>query len=159
MVIPTDAEEQSNPEGADAAYASAVMWLKERARGKDFPMVDRENAQYGFRRNLRGLKWIGIVSCLLTAVISLTVIAYQTPDLNNLVASRRWNELANQLGTFGPAVWSATAVNAIGILAWLTIVTYRWVWEGGLQYASALLATCDRIQQMAAVQAKSSRRR
>jgi hypothetical protein len=159
MVMPTAADQQNAPAAADAAYASSVMWLKERVRGKDFPMVDRENAQYGFRRNLRGLKWIGIFGCLLTAVVSLAAIAYQTPELENLVASRRWGELANQLGTFGPSVWLATAVNVIGIVAWLLIVTYRWVWEGGLQYATALLATCDRLQQQAAGSTVAPRRR
>lgn len=153
MVMPSPAEEQADLAAADSTYASAVMWLKERVRTKDFPMVDRENAQYGFRRNLRGLKLVGILGCFVTAFLSLGGIAYQTPELQALVVSQSWGPLADRLGIFGPAVWSATAINIIGIVAWLSIVTDRWVWEGGVQYAIALLATCDRLQQMMAAPA------
>ena len=57
-------------------YASAVKWLQERCRGKAFPLVEKENAEYGFRRNLRGLKPIGITACLVALLISALAIAW-----------------------------------------------------------------------------------
>ena len=61
---PTPADENTSSAKADGAYASAVMWLKEKTR-KGFPLVDKENAQYGFRRNLFGMRPIGVVVCVL----------------------------------------------------------------------------------------------
>src|SRR6266481_2205663 len=49
-LLPTPEEELANPKAADERYARSVMWLKEQCRGKDFSLVEKENANYGFRR-------------------------------------------------------------------------------------------------------------
>jgi len=145
LVLPSSDEEEDDPSKADNLYASGVLWLKERVRSNEFPMIDRENAQYGFRRNLRGLKNIGVLSCLVTVVVSLAAISYQIPGFELLTYD--WSALIVQLGAFGAAVWSSLAVNLIAMVAWGTIVTDAWVREGGDQYARALLASCDQLQR------------
>ncbi|TIO79433.1 hypothetical protein [Mesorhizobium sp.] len=144
--FPTAAQEAADPAVADAIYDSAVIWLKERARGKEFPMVHRENAQYGFRRNLRGLKPIGIIVCIVTLSASIAAIFSVNPGFIHLLKSHDWRAAANVLAALGPAVLSAIAVNAFATLIWIFLVTKEWVWEGGCQYATALLAACDAIQ-------------
>ena len=59
LEIPTAAEEESDPDGADELYASAIDELRRRTRPGDtnrFPLVYTGNIEYGFRRNLLGLR-------------------------------------------------------------------------------------------------------
>ncbi|ESZ26111.1 hypothetical protein X733_30080 [Mesorhizobium sp. L2C067A000] len=144
--FPTAAQEAADPGAANAIYDSAVVWLKERARGKEFAMVNRENAQYGFRRNLLGLKPIGIIVCIFTMLASVGAIVYSNPGFIDLLQKHQWRAAIAVLTPLGPAVLSAMAVNAFATLIWIFLVTKRWVLEAGMQYATALLATCDKIQ-------------
>lgn len=51
--LPTTAEQDADPRRADAAYDAAVTVLRELTRDeKQFPLVVRENTEYGFRRNV-----------------------------------------------------------------------------------------------------------
>ena len=55
--LPTKQEEEANPSWADTKYEEAVTSLREATRDTSrFPLVFAENANYGFRRNLWGLK-------------------------------------------------------------------------------------------------------
>ncbi|MGX5851038.1 hypothetical protein ACWGTO_28650 [Mesorhizobium sp. PL10] len=146
VAFPTAAQETAAPVAADAVYNSAVVWLKEMARGKEFPMVHRENAQYGFRRNLRGLKPVGISICVLTLLASAAAIVYGNPSFLDLLIKHDWRGAIAVLTPLGPAVLSAMAVNALATVIWVFVVTKRWVWEAGVQYATALLAACDTIR-------------
>jgi hypothetical protein len=86
-VTPTKQQEAADPKAADAIYASAVKWLQERCRGKAFPLVEKENAEYGFRRNLRGLKPIGLTACCAALLISALAILWQYEPLLPAFAS------------------------------------------------------------------------
>jgi hypothetical protein len=121
------------------------VWLKERTRSREFSMVHRENAQYGFRRNLRGLKPVGIALCLLTLLASLVAVIYSNPSFISLVGSYDSRGVLQVLGGLGPAVLSALAVNTVAVFLWIFVVTKTWVKEAGFQYATALLACCDKI--------------
>ena len=58
--LPTKEEEESSPVSADTKYKSAIGSLLEATRDTSkFPLVFAENANYGFRRNLWGLRPIG----------------------------------------------------------------------------------------------------
>jgi hypothetical protein len=102
-------------------------------------MVDRENAQYGFRRNLQGLKPVGIILCLLTLLASLAAVLYTNPNFVSSVEDANWRYVFQMLGGLGPAVLSALAVNALAVFIWIFVVTKKWVREAGFQYATALL--------------------
>lgn len=143
LSFPTVQEEQANPAGANAVYDSAVRWLKERTRGKEFAMVEGENAQYGFRRNLLGLKPFALTLCILTLVITMLTIFNKAPNLVASIRNCDFAALAKVASDLGPAILATFAVNLFAMLAWVFVVTKRWVREAGFQYAYALLAVCD----------------
>lgn len=143
LSFPTVQEEQANLAGADAVYDSAVRWLKERTRGKEFAMVERENAQYGFRRNLLGLKPFALALCFLTLVITMLTILNKAPNFVDSIRNCDFAALAKVASDLGPAILATFAVNLFAMLAWFFVVTKHWVREAGFQYAYALLAVCD----------------
>lgn len=64
--VPSKAEEEADPAAADQCYESMVRMLRARTWGpKNYPMLFDENVSYGFRRNLLGIRPIGIVACLI----------------------------------------------------------------------------------------------
>lgn len=143
LVLPSAAVEHSNPDAADAAYASAIKWLKEHVR-KNAPLVDKENAQYGFRRNMRGMKAFGLLGAVIALLGSLVAIVIQIDapphtlgDVRSLLMQLR--EAAN------PAIWGSVIFDLLASLAWAFAVTDAWVKAGAEQYAEALLATTDRF--------------
>ncbi|WP_139481408.1 hypothetical protein [Bradyrhizobium ivorense] len=145
---PTSDEEKANPAKADDTYDSAVIWLKERTR-MGFPLIDKENAQYGFRRNLLGMRLIGIVACALAAGASILAIYAQTTQFTTAAI---WAASSAQR----PEVWAATGVDLVALMAWLDVVNEQWVRQAANQYADALLAACD--QRTARRQAASRSR-
>ena len=63
MKIPTESEEKADPIGADHVYEACVSIIRETTRDKNkFPLVFDELCSYGFRRNLWGMRPIGIVA-------------------------------------------------------------------------------------------------
>ena len=56
--LPTAQDERTDPAGADHAYQAAVAVLIARTRGrrKEFPLIFAEDCNYGFRRNMLGLR-------------------------------------------------------------------------------------------------------
>jgi hypothetical protein len=143
-------------------YASAVKWLQERCRGKAFPLVEKENAEYGFRRNLRGLKPIGLTACFAALLISILPILWQNEPLFPALASLSAKPLLAALSAVKPAALGAVCVDVAAIVGWTLIVRDDWVRAAGDQYARALLACCDTLDIAPAAQppsATSPRRR
>jgi len=127
--IPTSEQEQNNPAAADMVYESCVTFLRDKTRDKKrFPLVFEENCNYGFRRNLWGMKPLGLVT---SAIGIAGIVAFVTSNyyLKGLVIP--------PIGIiFG-------SVNLGLLLAWITRVTPRWVRTCAEAYAERLLATCD----------------
>jgi hypothetical protein len=134
LVLPSSAEERANPDLADDAYRSAVEWLKEQCRGKNFPLVEKENAEYGFRRNLLGLK-----QCALTMALGAFVVS--TLGLLHLVVAAQVGSSTDQFlllcGTAG--------IDLLAIGFWAFVISERWVRQAADQYARPLLANCDSL--------------
>jgi hypothetical protein len=150
FVTPSEHAEVADPKAADAMYASAVKWLQERCRGKDYPLVEKENAEYGFRRNLRGLKPIGLAACFVALLIAgLSIISHNVTVLPAL-ASLSPKPILAALSTVKPAALGAICVDIAAIVGWIAIVRDGWVRAAGDQYARALLACCDTLDAAAA---------
>lgn len=67
--IPTKEEEAGDPAAADQCYDSMVRCVRVRTWGpKNYPMLFDENLSYGFRRNLLGMRPVGIVSSVIGIV-------------------------------------------------------------------------------------------
>jgi hypothetical protein len=78
LALPTAEEERADPEGADRAYESVTAWLRTQTRDtKTFSILFRENISYGFRRNLWGLKPLGVTIALLAASASTAFMLYR----------------------------------------------------------------------------------
>jgi hypothetical protein len=146
LQLPSPTQDNEDPQNADEAYRSAVEWLKERCRGKDFPLVEKENAEYGFRRNLRGLRPFGTIVVLLALAASAFGIWKRAALSSSGLQTALWPELIDKLLEVVPVVVSgAVVLDLAALVFWLVIVSDGWVRQAGDQYARALLACCDRL--------------
>ena len=74
--LPNQQEEEACSARADTKYEEAVRSLREATRDTTrFPLVFAENANYGFRRNLWGLRPIGTPIALVLALYSWTLLS------------------------------------------------------------------------------------
>lgn len=123
VAMPSAETERLNPESADYAYDSAVKSLIEKRRSKTYKLVFAENCNFGFMRNLLGLKPIG-----LTLAFSILV-------LEGVLVWKR-------SGTV-PDSWSIPAVASLCMFILLLLITETSVKRAAEAYAEALLRTCE----------------
>lgn len=152
FVAPSPEQERADPKAADAMYASAVKWLQERCRGKAYPLVEKENAEYGFRRNLRGLKPIGVAACLAALLISVLAVVWRYDSILPAMSNFSMPALLAALSAIKPAAIGAICVDLAALAAWFAIVRDEWVRDAGDQFARALLSCCDTLDVPAAGQ-------
>lgn len=63
---PSPKDEENNPEKADEVYLSWSDYLRGKTRDtKKYSLLFKENINYGFRRNLLGIRWFCIISSLI----------------------------------------------------------------------------------------------
>jgi hypothetical protein len=122
--LPTAEDEAADPDTADEHYIAATKSLIVRVReAKDrFRLVDIELADYGFRRNLAGLKPIALV------VLALLLGG---------------DALAFVMGTDPRKVLIIGAFHLACAIAWLAIVRPSWVREQAESYAERLFETLE----------------
>jgi hypothetical protein len=92
-----DADDQASmPDEAERLYEQAVLVLRERTRDPSaFPLVAAENAEYGFRRNLLGLRPLALAGAAITVTASGVMLAeghlsFLVPAVASLVAGGVW---------------------------------------------------------------------
>ena len=129
LKLPTEAEEDSEQDRALELYASAVDELRRLTRDTArFPLVFQGNVEYGFRRNLLGLKTIGVS----VAIVSLVTSGWS--------AWHGWNTL----GVLPPVPTVTVVLIACVIVGWLLRVRPEAVRLTADRYARYLLeAACD----------------
>lgn len=127
--MPTAAEEIRDSVAADAVYESCVQFLRERTRdAREFSLIFQENCNYGFRRNMWGMKPIGLT---ITVVSTIAVAAVLV--LNNVV---------NGLPVM-PAPILYEIMNLALLIMWAKSVNPGWVKMAAEAYAERLLSTCE----------------
>lgn len=137
FVLPDRDDEARNPEDADARYRSATRRLIELRRDSKYQMLHKENALYGFRRNLLGLKPVAITTILLMMGVTVLAWLHGAPSaLRNTKAllddaSTRWS------------VYAVTAANLVYLLFWALIVRPAFVRQAADEYAAALFRTLE----------------
>ena len=102
FTVPTLEAEKVDPDAADDRYEAYVMELKSMTRDRHkFPLVRTYLKQYGFSRNLYGIRRTGVVIAVATALFTL-VYALVDPleGMNMLALSPIW-------------IWSAVLVYAL----------------------------------------------
>ena len=132
-------DEQANPERADELYRSASNYLREHTRDTTiYPLIFKENVAYGFARNIRAFKSLGIFITVSSLLVSLVVIY---PD-------------ATTLGSMSPRlVIQEISFPYLGLIAihlsmlwvWIFLVTANWVKLRGFAYAKRLYSACEKI--------------
>ena len=127
-----DADEERKDFGkVSSLYDSAVRWLRENTREKSrFKLIFQENVSYGFRRNLYGLKKMGLfvsISCLLANVVTI---------YSNYMDDTTGSDVVG---------WASLAVCALVLLSWICVIKKSWVRDAANGYARALLASCDQL--------------
>lgn len=135
--LPLPHQETADESAADEAYRSVTKAFLEHRRGPQYQLIQDENAWYGFRRNLRGLKWpavwLAAILCIATAGIWLKQTQPLLVDLfARILAAPLW-----------PAVAGADLLFALCLA---TIFTDNFVWQAGVEYAEALFRSLDAPQ-------------
>jgi hypothetical protein len=68
-VMPTAEDEDRDPGKAEEFYRAASDWLRSKTRDeKKFPLLFKENVNYGFQRNLLACKPLGFAICAASAL-------------------------------------------------------------------------------------------
>lgn len=129
--IPTPAEEQADPAGADEIYKNCTAFLRAKSRDrKRFALVFEENCNYGFRRNLWGMKPLGIT----TALAGIVAVAFYF--------------VVNYFGK-GVAVPPRALMCGVGnlllLLGWVLWFTPDWVKIPAEAYAERLLEASEEL--------------
>lgn len=127
--IPTEAEEARNPAAAHEVYHSCVEWLI--ARTRENRLLLEENINYGFRRNLWGLKPVGLIVSAASSIL-LGVHLWTATSAHSVVA---------------PLAVALEVCNVVVLLLWLFVVGPRWVMVPSRAYAERLLEGLDQLPE------------
>jgi len=129
--IPTALEERANPKLADDIYEECTAFLRRyTTRHRDeYPLVFEELCNYGFRRNLWGMKPIGITASVVGTITIGIFIAI------NWISGTSSSTLSIAGGV----------VNLAMLLAWLLLVNPEWVKTVADAYAERLMETCEHL--------------
>jgi hypothetical protein len=125
---PSISAEQADPEGADKIYTAWSHYLRSNTRDtKKYTLVFQENINYGYRRNVWGLRVIGIVVSSVCCVVALG-----------------WLWLIFDHGK-RPTLqaWAALAWSFAFLLLWLFRFTARWVRIPADAYAERLVESVE----------------
>ena len=143
--LPTEEEEEACPEWADAQYREAVRVLRDASRDQArFPLVFAENVNYGFRRNLWGLKPVGASIALALGLFSwalfvLTVWGRPWPD--------PWWVVLGNPDTAAVVRLAAAFADTVFAALWLLLVKPSWVKASANAYAARLLESVQTLRR------------
>lgn len=121
--LPTVDDEARDPAAADDRYDEAVADLRQLTRSGDaYGVLASENADYGFRRNLYGIRPFALTIAAMSGLVALLLLLVSAGALEQRVV--RW----------GPAV--LVALGSIALQA--RVVSSEWVRLAGERYADRL---------------------
>ena len=135
VAIPDAEQEAADPANSDKTYSSLIHNLRENTRdAKKFPLVHVENANYGFARNIRGVKAAGLIVGVLVLSVNLIQTFAPLPEIIRQSIS----------AIAGPAAWQIAAWVAVAqISGFAFLVNDSLVKLSGENYARALLASLE----------------
>lgn len=101
---PTIEQEKADPSSADEIYTAWSNYLRTNTRGEKFPLVRKERMDYGYRRNVYGMRPIGILFSLISLVacaIGLYFVYRSTSQYDNaLILAGAFSLVLSLLWTF-----------------------------------------------------------
>lgn len=121
--IPTAEEQLQDPNSSDKIYSACTAELRRLTRNrKEYPLVHKRLIDYGFRRNMLGLRWIGLsIAVVVSLVCTLQILWFGSAP-----------------GSIGPLLFVGTVCAGLGV-CWLTLVNEKAVSLGAERYAHTLL--------------------
>jgi hypothetical protein len=129
---PTLAGETSNPKAFDDVYETWSDYIRTHTRDvKEFHLLFKENMNYGFLRNLWGLKPIAIAIIFLAMIFNFLVFASQKGDSNILMFPKEFH--------------ISSGVLFFILVIWLSVITKRTVRIPAFAYAKRL---CESVEQL-----------
>ncbi|GAP99815.1 hypothetical protein NIES2104_63810 [Leptolyngbya sp. NIES-2104] len=131
-------------------YATYVKFLLSKTRDHSkFSLVYEENCNYGFRRNLLGMKPYGIaLSCM-----GILLLIGQYTSTMGLLNSPTIMQMGNfvqaiiglQFPKFSALSFACLTVNVFLLTAWLLWINSAWVKSSAEAYADRLLEACENL--------------
>ncbi|MCP5278914.1 MAG: hypothetical protein H6935_11210 [Thiobacillus sp.] len=137
VALPSAIEEAQQPEKCDAVYRSATKALIEARRDESHALLHKENAAYGFRRNLYGLRSYAIWMVIILAAGTLALWFADSP--RPLSASTLWADLK-----LNKPLLTALFLDVLYFAGFWLVITPTFVLQAGIDYAMALLRTLDK---------------
>ena len=127
---PTPEQEQTDPVAADAVYTAWSNYLRVNTRDtKKFALLFQENVAYGCRRNLWGLRALGITASILSL----------------LLAVLRLYLIHSSTGNIDEALGGAAAFATIMLLLWIFRFNGDWVRVPADAYAERLAESAETL--------------
>jgi hypothetical protein len=141
--FPSPGEEEHDPDRADELYASASRWLLEQTPATSrHPLLSAENATYGFRRNMLGMRGIGLAMAALAS-------GWIVIDGTSLLSAESGAVVVDQLRLLPPAHRIALGACAVLACLWIWGVSAMRVKLSAFAYGERLVATCEALKPMA----------
>ncbi len=137
----TAESETSNPRGADDQYRRWTSYLRELTRDPEqYPVVNGENINYGFRRNLYGLRWFGAaIAGVVLALLALPLLPQGWPPVRSLISLFGLDSITSPLDRL---TWVASFVL---LIFFIFRVTPKWVRPPAYAYADRLIRASDKL--------------
>jgi hypothetical protein len=140
--VPTPQEEQADPKSADDVYEAGVKLLINKSRdARKFPLVYRENVQYGYCRNLFAMRSMGFPVSLLGSLACL--------------ASALWGAHSGDAKIYP---WVCLAGDLVFVTWWVFVIKPSWVRVPAFAYAERLLESIENIPLPRTASAEKSAR-
>ncbi len=140
---PTAEDETRDPAAANGFYDRCGNWLRERTRrdtGK-YKVLFEENVTYGFRRNLYGLRWPGLI---LNALV-VAICTYLLSPYGNWISETTRTE-----------IFAVLTIAALHAVYFLFFVTRKSVEEASDQYARQLVLSCEGVMANGTANSRTS---
>ena len=130
--MPSPNEEKDDPGAADHSYEAATRMLISATQDRSrFPLVYKENVNYGFRRNLWGLRPYGLVLSIVAVLICLTRFLVSEQPLTALESN------------FDVLLASSACIGMVGL--WSVWINKSWVRIPAEAYANRLVEACIQL--------------
>ena len=126
-IAPTLEDERTDPDGADKIYLAWSDYLRTNTRDKKFDLLHKENISYGYRRNVCGLRLVGIVASVAGSFIS-AIRLYQV-----YTSDDQLDMASTVTGTY----------SFVLLIFWLFYFTGEWVRVPAECYAQRLVESLD----------------
>jgi hypothetical protein len=132
LKMPTPQDEEELPETAYQKYETCTRFLREKTRDRmKFRLVFAENVNYGFRRNLLGMKPAGAVISLIGIIACGLILFYKTSvNVDRLIL---------------PSI--CLLINIYLFVWWILRIKVTWVETVAWEYANQLLSACDSLEE------------